>query len=203
MMRTTIPFRILMLAAALVPAVLVPSPAVAQEEEPGRRASPVGIARTQIGDAYVKVTYGRPYVRGRLIFGPDTTALVPFGRVWRTGANEATEITLTRPLLVSGTPLEAGTYAMFTVPGPSSWAIHFSPQVGLDGTGRLDPATGDFTPDVYDPSRDVAIVRAPAMPMDRVVDPFTLEFEPTERGADLVLRWERTEVRVPFERPGR
>lgn len=186
---------------ALVPLVLLPAAAAAQEEDPARRLSPVGIAKTHIGDAYVKVTYGRPYVRGRVIFGPDTTALVPFGRLWRTGANEATEITLTGPLRVSGTLLPAGTYAMFTVPGPSSWAIHFSPQLGLDGTGRLDAATGEFTPNVYDPARDVAMIRAPALPLEEEVDPFTMTFEPTERGADLVLRWERTEVRIPFERP--
>lgn len=189
------------LAAACM--ILLPAVAAAQEEDPGRRPSPIGIAKAHIGDAYVKVTYGRPYVRERAIFGPDTTHLVPFGRVWRTGANEATEITLTQPLRVSGTLLPAGTYALFTVPGPSSWAIHFSPQLGLDGTGRLDPVTGDFTPNVYDPEQDVAVIRAPALRTEEVVDPFTLGFEPTETGADLVFRWERTEVRVPFERPDR
>jgi hypothetical protein len=199
-MRATVRRSVLSLSAAAM--LIVPTTALAQaEEEPGRRASPIGIAKTHIGDAYVKVTYGRPYVRGRAIFGADTTFLVPFDQVWRTGANEATEITITEPLRVGGTRLEAGTYSMFTVPGPGSWEIHISPQLGLDGTGLLDPATGEFTPDVYDPERDLAVFEAPALPLDDVVDPLTLGFESTETGADLVLRWERTEVRIPFERP--
>jgi hypothetical protein len=197
-MPTPVRLALVLVAAAL----LAPRPAAAQaEEEPGRRLSPVGIAKTHIGDTYVKVTYGRPFIRDRAIFGPDTTHLVPFGEVWRTGANEATEVTLTGPLQVAGTALEAGTYAIFTVPGESSWEVHVSPQLGLDGTGFLDPETGDFTPDVWDPDRDVAVFQVPAGTLGEPVDPMTLAFEPTEAGADLVLRWERTEVRIPFERP--
>jgi len=191
------------LAMVLTSVLFVPAGAAAQDEDdPARRPSPIGIARTHIGEAYVKVTYGRPYVRGRAIFGPDTTHLVPFGRVWRTGANEATEVTFTRPMNVGGMRLDAGTYAVFTVPGADEWEIRVSPQLGLDGTGSLDAATGQFTADVYDPERDVAVFTVPAEPADDVVDPFTMEFESTDRGADLVLRWERTEVRIPFEPAG-
>lgn len=191
--------------ALVLPVVIAaaPAPSAAQaEEEPGRRLSPVGIASTHIGDAYVKVTYGRPYIRDRAIFGPDTTYLVPFDRLWRTGANEATEITMTGPLRVGGTRLEAGTYSVFTVPGASAWEVRISPQLGLDGTGMLDPATGEFTPDVYDPDRDVAVLTVEAARTEEVVDPLTLAFEETETGADLVLRWERTEVRIPIEPAG-
>ena len=65
----------------------------AQDLHASRRLSPIGIARTHVGDTYVKVTYGRPYVRSREIFGTNTdstTFLVPFGQIWRTGASEAT-----------------------------------------------------------------------------------------------------------------
>lgn len=183
--------------------LIAPSATTAQaEEEPGRRLSPIGIAATHLGDAYVKVTYGRPYIRDRAIFGADTTFLVPFDRLWRTGANEATEVTITGPLQIGGTALEAGTYSLFTVPGADSWEVRISPQVGLDGTGRLDPATGEFTPNVYDPERDVARFTVESGETDEVVDPLTLEFEATDTGADLVLRWERTEVRIPFEPAG-
>lgn len=189
------------LAFAVVALLLSPAAVVAQDEE-GRRPSPIGIAKTHIGDAYVKVTYGRPYIRGRAIFGPDTTHLVPFDRLWRTGANEATEITITEPLRIGGTRLDAGTYAIFTVPGVDAWEVRLSPQLGLDGTGRLDPETGEFTPDAYDPDRDVARFTVEPARTEDVVDPLTLELEPTARGADLVLRWERTEVRIPIEQPG-
>jgi hypothetical protein len=184
----------------LVPALLAPVPGAAQaEEEPGRRLSPVGIAATHLGGAYVKVTYGRPFSRDRAIFGADTTFLGPFDRLWRTGANEATEITITEPVRIGGTRLNAGTYSMFTVPGADAWEVRISPQVGLDGTGRLDRATGEFTPDVYDPEQDLAVFSVRSTSTEEVVDPFTMAFESTDRGADLVLRWERTEVRIPFE----
>ncbi len=191
------------LGLVLTALLIAPSATAAQaEEEPGRRLSPVGIAATHLGDAYVKVTYGRPYIRDRAIFGADTTFLVPFDRLWRTGANEATEVTITGPLRIGGTALEPGTYSLFTVPGADSWEVRISPQVGLDGTGRLDPGTGEFTPDVYDPERDVARFTVESGETDEVVDPLTLEFEATDTGADLVLRWERTEVRIPFEPAG-
>lgn len=172
----------------------------AQDLDPSRRLSPIGIAKTHIGDTYVKVTYGRPYVRDRVIFGEpnDSVApLVPYGGIWRTGANEATELTTTGPLLVAGEPLEAGTYSIFTEPGASQWVIHFSPQLGLDGTARMSP-DGDFTPDVYDTDRDVLVVEAPSSELEDTVEQLTLVFEPTDGGADLVLRWETTEVRIPL-----
>lgn len=193
---------VLIAVSLLATLALVPAPATAQaEEEPGRRLSPIGIAKAWVGDAYVKVTYGRPYMRDRAIFGPDTTHLVPFGRIWRTGANEATEVTITGPLRVDGTRLEAGTYSIFTEPGETRWRVHMSPQLGLDGTGELDPETGEFTPDVWDPDRDVAVFEVPVHALDQTVDPLTLELESTDAGAELVLQWERTEVRIPFVRP--
>jgi len=176
--------------------------ALAQDLHPSRRPSPIGIARTHIGDAYVKVTYGRPYRRGRAIFGANTDDqqfLVPFGQVWRTGANEATEITFTEDLLIDGNRVEAGTYAIFTEPGAETWTIHFSPHLGLDGTGRFDAETETFT-QVFDPEEDVLTIRLPTGSTDEEVDQFTISFDHSSpKVADLVLSWERTEVRIPFE----
>lgn len=189
----------LFLAAGAVLAVDA-APSAGQDLHPSRRPSPIGIAKTHLGDTYVKVTYGRPYIRDREIFGtPSDTAefLVPYGQLWRTGANEATELTTTGPLTVAGEQLATGTYAMFTVPGAQSWEIRFSPQLGLDGTGRMDP-NGEFTADVYDESRDVLRLQVPAGTTGEVVDQLTLSFEPAGAGADLVLRWESTEVRIPI-----
>jgi hypothetical protein len=188
------------LALAWLAGLAFAAPAAAQDLHPSRRPSPIGIAKTHIGETYVKVTYGRPYMRGRSVFGApgDTvTYLVPFGQLWRTGANEATELTATGPLMVAGSRLEAGTFAIFTVPGAQTWSIRFSPQLGLDGTNRFDEASGQFRPG-YDEARDVLRVDVPAGRTEDVVDQFTMEFERTAAGADLVLRWERTEVRVPL-----
>ncbi|MBT8400976.1 MAG: DUF2911 domain-containing protein [Rhodothermia bacterium] len=178
----------------------------AQDLHPSRRLSPVGIAQTHIGDTYVKLTYGRPYIRGRDIFGANndsTTYLVPFGEIWRTGANESTEMTVSDAVLVAGNRLEAGTYSIFTEPGPTEWVIHISPQVGLDGTGIFNEETNVFTPNVYQPENDVFVVRSAVstLPEDVTVDPFTITLEDSEGGAEMVLSWERTEVRVPITNP--
>jgi hypothetical protein len=183
---------------ALASAVALPLFAVAQDLHPSRRPSPLGIARTMLGDTYVRIVYSRPYKRGRAnIFGTkESGALVPFGERWRTGANEATEITVTRDVLVGGKKLPAGTYSLSTTPGPETWTLHFNSKLGLDGLGLF--ANDTFTPVDLAPT-DVLVVSAPAtqLPEDKEVDQLTFEFEKSGAGADLVLRWIRTEVRVP------
>lgn len=178
----------------------------AQDLHPSRRLSPVGIAQTHVGDTYVKITYGRPYIRGRDIFGANndsTTYLVPFGEIWRTGANESTEITVSDAVLIAGNRLEAGTYSIFTEPGPTEWVIHISPQVGLDGTGIFNEETNEFTPDVYQQENDVFMFRSAVrtLPEDQTVDPFTISLEDAEGGVEMVLSWDHTEVRVPITTP--
>lgn len=188
----------LVLVATLAGMVLTAAPADAQDLHPSRRPSPIGIAKTFIDDTYLKLTYGRPYMRGRAIFGPagEDDYLVPFGEIWRTGANEATEITLTGPVLVMGQRLEAGTYSIFTVPGPSTWEVRFHSGLGMDGLGRMRPGGGFAR--TYDPSRDVLVVQAPVGTLDEPVEQFTIEFAETPGGTEMVLRWETTEVRVPI-----
>lgn len=180
-------------------ALLMPLAAIAQDLHPSRRPSPLGWARTTIGDAYVSVVYGRPYKRGRNnIFGTkDSGAIVPYGERWRTGANEATEITLTRDLLVAGKRLAAGTYSLFTTPGADNWAVHFNSRLGLDGLGVF--ADNKLTPVDLPPTDVLTVsVKPTQLPEDKEVDQFTIEFERTATGTDLVLRWIRTEVRVPL-----
>lgn len=190
----------LLLALAVLAAA---EPLQAQDLHPSRRPSPVGIAKTFVGPAYVKVTYGRPYMRDRAIFGAagDTvTYLVPWGEVWRTGANEATELTTTGGLVVAGRRLEPGTYSIFTVPGRDSWQVRFNSALGLDGTNRQNAETGEFEP-AYDEAEDVLRLDIPTRSLDEDVEQFTIEFERTAGGADLVMRWERTEIRIPMGPP--
>ncbi len=171
---------------------------LAQDLHPSRRPSPIGIAKTYIGDTYVKVTYGRPYMRNRQIFGVNTETtefLTPYNEIWRTGANEATEITTTGPLSVAGNTLAAGTYSIFTEPGPTEWIIHFSPFLGLDGTGHFNAETQVFT-EVFDPDQDVLVITVPSSLLEDSVDQLTLVFEDVAGGALLVLSWENTEVRI-------
>jgi len=188
-------FLIAALAAAMCSPLLG-----AQDLHPSRRPSPVGWSRAFVGDTYVSVVYGQPYKRGREnIFGTkESGAVVPFGERWRTGANEATEITTTGGLLVAGKPLKAGTYSISTTPGAETWTVHFNSRLGLDGLGTF--ADNKFTPIDMRPT-DVLVVTAKVtqLPADKEVDQFTIAFEPTASGADMVLRWIRTEVRVPIQ----
>lgn len=184
---------------ALAAALVAPLVTVAQDLHPSRRPSPLGWSRITLGDTYVSVIYGRPYKRGRdNIFGTkESGALVPFGERWRTGANEAPEITVTGDVLVAGKPLEAGTYSLSTTPGPETWTIHFNSRLGLSGLGTF--ADNKFTPIDLGPT-DVLVVTAKSiqLPDDKEVDQFTIDFERTAAGADMVMRWIRTEVRVPI-----
>jgi hypothetical protein len=189
------------LVAALAAAFVTPLAVVtAQDLHPSRRPSPLGLARITLpGDTYVRVVYGRPYKRNRdNIFGTkESGAVVPYGERWRTGANEATEITVTKDVLVAGKKLPAGTYSLFTTPGATAWSVHVNSRLGLDGTGVF--ADGKFTP-VDLAGTDVLTISVPAsqLPENKEVDQFTIEFEKAAAGAEMVLRWIRTEVRVPI-----
>jgi hypothetical protein len=190
--------------AVLTAAFIVPAFAFAQDLHPSRRPSPLGWSRISLGETYVSVVYGRPYKRGRNnIFGTkESGAIVPFGERWRTGANEATEITVTRDVLFGGKPLKAGTYSVSTTPGADSWTVHFNSRLGLDGLGTF--ADNKFTPVDLAPT-DVLVIttKATQLPADKEVDQFTIDFERSGNGADMVLRWIRTEVRVPMALPSR
>jgi len=176
-------------------------PGFSQDLHPSRRKSPMGMARITLDDAYIRVVYGRPYKRDRdNIFGTkESGALVPYGERWRTGANEATEITVTRDVRVAGKLLPAGTYSLFTTPGPREWSIHFNSMLGLSGTGHFDPVAREFKPADLGPT-DVVVVRVKPSTLSEEVDQLTLGFEQTgDRGADMALRWIDTEVVVPIE----
>ena len=190
------------LPLALATAGLLAAAALeAQDLHPSRRPSPMGMARITLGDAYVRVVGSRPYKRNREnIFGTkESGALVPYGERWRTGANEATEITVTKDVTVAGQRLAAGTYSLFATPGAESWKLHFNSLLGLDGTGYFDTAAMKFTPADLPPHDVLTVeVRPTTLAEDQEVDQLTFSFEKTGSGADMILRWIRTEVRVPI-----
>jgi hypothetical protein len=173
--------------------------AVAQDLHPSRRPSPMGMARTHLGDTYVSITYSRPYLRGRdNIFGTaESDALVAFGELWRTGANEATQMTTTGDLVFGDQKLPAGTYSVFSTPAADSWTLHFNSALGLNGTARFDPETDEFA-NAYSAENDVLVLTATPATLEEAVDQFTISFESTDDGADMVWRWHTTEIRVPM-----
>ncbi|MFQ5570235.1 MAG: DUF2911 domain-containing protein [Rhodothermales bacterium] len=150
---------------------------------PGARPSPMQLARTTLDNGtYVKVHYSSPVKRGRIIFGE----LVPYDQLWRTAANEATEITLTGNLRVGGETLRAGTYSIFTIPGEETWTVIFNNGLGQNGTGG------------YREEEDALRLQLPSSVTEKLYEAFTVAFEEADGGADLVLMWDRTKVTVPI-----
>jgi len=140
-------------------------------------ASPNAAVSQTIGLTVVEVTYGRPSVRDRDIFGD----LVPFGEVWRTGANESTAITFSDDVLVNGEEVEAGTYSLYTIPGSNEWTIIFNDKLSW-GTQ-------------YDEREDV--VRISAVPEESYpMEQMLIYFENiTAESGDMFIHWD--DVRVP------
>lgn len=113
--------------AALIPAlalvVALASPAAAQEFSTPRPSPGAKLVQT-VGTTDLTISYSRPGVKGRVIWGD----LVPYGKPWRTGANEATQFTCADDIMVEGQKLAAGTYAFVTIPTTETWSVVFSTQ---------------------------------------------------------------------------
>lgn len=116
--------------------ILVASVAAAQRGDDSERASKNGRTEGEIDGVGIVLEYGRPNVKGREIWG----GLVPYDEVWRTGADEATTITLSADALIQGEHLPAGTYALFTIPGQDEWTVIFSKTAKQWGAFRYDQA---------------------------------------------------------------
>ncbi len=177
------PFRLLCLLGL---ALLLAVPASAQErgnDEP--RTSPNATVGQTIGTTKVMLSYSRPSVRGRAIFGTASDeALVPYDAVWRTGANEATTVTFSDDVRVEGEALAAGTYGLFTVPGEEEWTIAFNRVAEQWGAGDYDEGNDALRVMVKPTMGDVDEVMT--FSFDRV----------SENEATLVLHW--AEVEVPI-----
>ena len=120
--RSVVPSGLLFVALALASWLAVPDAEAQDRSNALPRVSPNAAVTQTIGVTKMQIAYGRPSVRGRTIFGD----LVPYGEVWRTGANEATAISFSTPVQIEGESLDAGTYAVFTVPGPDEWTLIFN-----------------------------------------------------------------------------
>jgi hypothetical protein len=142
---------------------------------------PVASPKQTVTSGNVSVTYGQPSKKGRAIFG----GLVPYGQVWRTGANEATEITFNKDVDFGGKHVKAGTYTLFTIPTEKEWTIILNSQLKQFGA---------FDYDKYK-SKDVVHVTVPAKHISNTVEKFTISAESNA----LILEWDQTSVRVPMK----
>lgn len=166
----------LLCSLVCVALIAVTLPAAAERGDDSDRKSKNGKATGTIDGVSVTLEYGRPKVRDRQIWG----GLVPYGKIWRTGANEATTITFDKPVEIEGKPLAAGTYALFTVPGESEWTVVLNSQA--EQWGAYD----------YDDGKDVLRVEVEPRAHGHVEEmDFAIE------GNEVVLMW--AELAVPFQ----
>jgi len=142
------------------------------------RLSPLEIVTVKYEATYIKITYGRPHKKGRTIFGE----LVPYGEVWRTGANEATEITLTKDVIINKQRLKAGTYTIFTIPEKDKWKVIFNSELGQWGAYN------------YNPDKNVLVIDADVTVIDVTYEPFTIEFQLQDDKTNVLMMWDRTKA---------
>ena len=166
--------RILNSLALLFVCLLVTTVSWAQNEN-AAKPSPPAEATGKVGDATVTINYSSPAVKGREIWG----GLVPYGKVWRAGANEATTVTVDKDVMVEGKALPAGTYSFYTIPGEDEWTVIFNKTAKQWGTQ-------------YDEKQDA--LRVTAKPQKSASMNERLAYEVTDDG--IVLRWENLELPV-------
>ncbi len=129
----------------------------------------------------IKIAYGQPVRKGRELFGPN--GLEKYGAVWRTGANEATEITFAKDMMFGGKMVKAGTYSLFTIPAANEWTVILNSTLGQWGAYDYDKIKGT----------DVAQVKVPAKNGGANVEKLTI----TPTNNDLTIAWGETKVVVP------
>lgn len=151
-----------------------------------RTLSPPGSAEASTQDLTVSVTYSRPSVRDRLIFGPEAEgALQPYGIYWRLGANEATEITFSTDVLFGGESLSKGTYTLYAIPGSKSFVIGVSSS--LDRWGYSEP---DYDMDIA--RLNVSVEKSPH------TEQFTIDLVSSGAGINMLILWSEIKLTIPI-----
>ena len=143
--------------------------------------SPPDSARASVAGAAVAVRYSRPSMRGRVIFGN----VVPWNKVWRTGANQATILETSADLTVAGTKVPAGKYTLWTIPSPAGWTLIINKNTGQWGTE-------------YDAQYDLARLDMKVEPLPQAAEQFTIAIEPKGKRGVLKLEWDKTRASIPF-----
>jgi len=186
------------MGAAAGPAVAQEDPAAsgatcewrAEGAELAERVSPPDSLRLRIGDAEALLCYSRPSARGRTMIGGEA---VPYGKIWRTGANEPTTLHLGFPAEIAGVAVEPGTYALYTVPGEAEWEVIVNRSTEQWGAERY------YTEEIE--AREAGRGTVPAGTTDAHVE--TMTFAVADSGGDslvLALSWEGSRIAIPIRR---
>lgn len=151
--------------------------------------SPTATLKQRVGLTDIEITYSRPGMKGRKIFGPaEAKALEPYGETWRAGANEATRVVFSTPVKIGGKEIPAGTYGLFAQLGKDEWTVILN---------KIAQQWGAYS---YDMKDDVVRVKAKVTPITPAVETFTIDINDLrDDSATLNLTWENTRVAVPFQ----
>ncbi len=172
-------------ALPLVLTIVLMSTTVTAQKFSGLDKSPMDMASFptdyKVSDKVVRIIYGRPQLKSRTL-----AELAPVGQVWRTGANEAPEITFYQDVKVAGTDVQAGTYALLTIPGEDEWTVIL--HKGLNEWGSY----------FYKDSNDIVRVKAAASTDGTSLEEFSIAFKEVDGGAHMVMGWDTTRVAVPI-----
>jgi len=156
------------------------------------KASPLSIVEQGVGLSKISVSYSRPSIKGRKIFGvraDGKPGLVPNGRIWRVGANESTKISLESDVFIMGRPLLKGEYALYAFPEDTVWQIVFHKNTDHWGDGR----------NAYNPAEDALRVAVSPIKTLAFQESFLIYFDDiTHNSLKLILFWERTKVEIPI-----
>lgn len=151
-----------------------------------RTLSPPGSASLTNGDLIVSIQYSRPFVRNRIIFGSkEQDALQPYGQYWRLGANESTEITFNKNVSFNGTSVTAGTYRIYTIPGPETFELILNSELGV--WGWFDP----------NPEKDVLKTNVSVEKISPPIEQFTISMLAVGDTTNVNFEWEKVRLSVP------
>ena len=152
--------------------------AAAQSKPP---ASPSATATATINGKAVSIAYSQPSMRGRKIMG----GLVPYGQVWRTGANSSTTLTTDVDLMIGGVKVPKGKYSLYSLPSEDGWKLIINKQTGQWGLE-------------YHAEQDLARVDMKKEPLSSPVETFVISFEPQANPTSIVFEWENTKLSLPI-----
>ena len=158
----------------------------ASQNFPDLDASPLDAASYpssyKVSDKLIKVIYSRPQLKGRQL-----SKLTPKYEVWRTGANEATQITFFKDATLGTTKIKAGTYSLFSIPDDKEWTV------------IINSDTNQWGAYTYDKGKDVARLKVPVKESKSTIEAFSIAFDETDNGATMYMGWGDVVVAVPFK----
>ena len=141
----------------------------------------------QNDDSTISITYSRPFKKDRLIFGKKSdTALVPYGKYWRTGANKHSFIKNSRDIEINGKLLSSGEYSIFSIPGENEWEVFFNTNINYFGANRPDS------------SDDIVSVKVPVINLLNEVEQLTIDFERDSIFNYISIKWDLSKIIIPF-----